>query len=440
MSNPGNVGETVPSITKDSDSRCNHDHDNPLCECNTDHTERAFLLTEYLDQLETAGWSELRLMPLGEGGKEPAIAGRFGLDDPRVDELLHEPKEAVSAVRGGADGFALYAGRDDHGTEGLVFTDHDDPSRWSLSDCPSTLTVMSGSGRGYNLTYRNDGSVSNSVASGQLRGAGEVRASNWYVVMPGSIHPTGGIYHTLIDNKVAILRSDDLPEELRPDDCTLSSCRNNGPIRIDPDEIDSLPQGYNPDLTTNDWGVPLKIVRKASRSIDSLLRHLNPANKYPSPSEADMATVSLLLIWGFSEPDIADILRSTRARRKLQRNDYVHRTIARTSLTRVTPLDPRLGSALVATAIDNDGQVIAHEATLSETRMSLEALGGEATVAQLVDRGLIDWRGASRKSVMKRTRRALKIFEAAGFVTRKKMGGVVIWEASGLSTLELPHI
>ncbi|MCW8172392.1 hypothetical protein D8S78_07240 [Natrialba swarupiae] len=71
---------------------------------------------------------------------------------------------------------------------GTLFVDIDDPERLPPEDLPETLTVTSGSARGYHLTYRNDGEVANSKATGDLHGAGEVRASNWYVVLPGSVH------------------------------------------------------------------------------------------------------------------------------------------------------------------------------------------------------------------------------------------------------------
>jgi hypothetical protein len=109
----------------------------------------------------------------------------------------------------------MYAGRPSHGTEGVAFADHDDPEAFPAPTADPTLEVLSGSGRGPHETYRND--LDDPVRNARLpNGAGEVRAENWYVVVPGSVHPTGGVYHITEDREVATLADSDLTDDMRP--------------------------------------------------------------------------------------------------------------------------------------------------------------------------------------------------------------------------------
>ena len=231
------------SLNTSSSRGC--DHTNPVCTCTTSDADRAALLEEYLEVLAEYGWSSVLLMPLGEEGKGPVIAGRCHLlDRPEKEDLTDEakshfqtPEEAVDAVRAGHRGFCLYAGRKDLGTAGLVFTDHDDPDRFPAD--ADTLTVVSGSGEGYHQTFENGGDVQNAKGKGELNGAGEVRAETLYVVLPGSIHPSGGIYHIESNPGIERLEADDLPEELRPGtDSTTTT--GSDPVRLDTEVPDDL--------------------------------------------------------------------------------------------------------------------------------------------------------------------------------------------------------
>lgn len=420
-----------------STSKCNHQ--NPVCICNTSDEERSQLLREYLEALAVAGWDDVLLMPLTDDGKAPAIRDRFGLDDPRAKELLHTAEEAVDALRNGNRGFVLYAGCPEHATEGLVFTDHDDLDLWSPSETPDTLLVMSGSGSGFHQTYRNSGPVRNARGKGELAGAGEVRAENWYVVVPGSIHPSGGIYHLVENPGINELREDHIPRELRPANGISTTSGHATPDPVEPEDIEPLPTGFDPNTVTNEWGTSLKEVRIVSGKLDRLLSSLNPGNSYPSASEADMATVSMLLVWGFSEVDIADIMRACRPRKKLRdRDDYLTDTITNTALTRITPVDPDLGRVWIESAKENGGRPKFNESTLINLQYSMELLNGEATVSTTVDDGLIGWRDSKRTSVMKRVRRALRGLERAGYVTSMDRGAT-IWCDDGFLDLDLPH-
>jgi len=62
--------------------------------------------------------------------------------------------------------------------------------------------------------------------------------------------------------------------------------------------------------------------------LNLLLEDINPSDlDYPSPSEADMAAMQKLIYWEFDDPTIIDILRTHRYRDKLERDDYVERTL-----------------------------------------------------------------------------------------------------------------
>lgn len=214
------------------------DHENDLCTCNVSNDERAGLLKEYLNALADSDWQNIRLMPLDSEGKGPIIQNRCSLDTDEAESLLVRGGTAIQQIRrDGVRGFCLYAGKPSHGTERLVFTDHDLPDLFPADS--NTLTVKSGSGTGYHQTFENNGSVKNSKGKDDLDQAGEVRAQNWYVVLPGSIHPSGGIYHVVSNPGVAPLERGDLPEELTPNDQRNAS-HDSPPVKLDNEVPDSL--------------------------------------------------------------------------------------------------------------------------------------------------------------------------------------------------------
>lgn len=211
------------------------DHENPICTCHTSDTERATLLKEYLDALAENGWRGVQLMPLDEKGKRPIITGRCKLPTDEAKSFLVNGEEAIRLIeQDGERGFCLYAGKSEHGTSGLVFTDHDDPDRFPADS--DTLTVISGSGTGYHQTFENAGDVRNAKGKRELNGVGEVRASNQEVVLPGSIHSSGGIYHVESNPGIRKLESDDLPEQLLP----RSKTPTPEPPKLDTEVPDSL--------------------------------------------------------------------------------------------------------------------------------------------------------------------------------------------------------
>lgn len=431
---------TAHSQRNSSNSSCRPNcsqetHTNPYCQCNTTREDRAGFLEDYLAKI-TPVTSDIRLMPLDSEGKTPIITGDCKLISPEAQAYLKSGDEAIASIRqNNARGFALYAGNSSFGTEDLVFTDHDDTDRFPLDRIPNSLTVMSGSGRGYHQTYVNAGSVQNSIGKGDLEGAGEIRAKNWYVILPGSIHPSGGIYHVVQDSKVTKLARGDLPRELQPG--SLVNSGSTEPRKIPCDEIKNLPKGFDPNEVTNDVGVPLADIRSASSKLDTLMIKLCPSH-YSSASEADMSTVSLLLYWRFDEIDIANILRATRSRSKMNRDDYISMTIKKTSLTEISPCDPELLKALIKSAKENNGRPLASSLTLSEVRDTLLFLNGKATVCEMAEIEQISSSEIKVESLKRRIRRALKILDDAGYVTSKSDGRTNVWEDNGLEDLDLP--
>jgi hypothetical protein len=179
--------------------------------------------------------------------------------------------------------------------------------------------------------------------------------------------------------------------------------------------------------------VPLRDIRTVSPKLHDLLTYLDHAD-YPSPSETDMAAVRLLLHWRFEDADIADILRACRARRKMHRADYVPRTIARTTIEYVRPVDLRLGKAVVADALDNGGRPSVGLNYLDEMQFALDTLGGEVTTGEIVD--FVHWHGAKRKSVAQRVNRAMDLFESAGYVSWTRDGRTTVWRSEGIENLD----
>jgi len=438
-------GDYAPRLTN---RQCDHDeHANSKCICHTTDSERAKLLWDYLQVLEQHGWDSPRLMPVGSEGKAPYIAERhIGLTQPNIHDLLYSPQEAIEAVRTGAIGFCLYADRPKHNTKGLVFLDRDEPDQWP--DLGDTVRVVSGSGTGDHLTFSADGEIQNAKGKGELSGIGSVRGPNWFVVLPGSVHPSGGIYHMDENPGMADLSSDQLPRELQqgplpaselPDGVVSGATSNLNPNA-------SLQSGFSADDVTNDIGIPLEDVRQVSRWLDYLLSVVDP-DEYESLSEADQATVRYLLIWRFEPTDIGRILRDCRDRRgrvdpedhphKLWRDGYVERTITNTGIP--YQVDPDLGKALVEDAKERKGRrPSAGSKSLREVRDAFQNLGTELTTTEIAESSYVGWRGSKKDSVRKRVCRCIDIFDSAGYIEWEKDGRQNIYIENGLTDLRIP--
>lgn len=193
------VGQNIRQFHHNDIQNLHVDRDerNPLQhEQITDH-DRAALFHEF-DRIIAQVAPDRRYMPTKPDSKAPAISGMGSgaLETDKAREMLHTPREAKKAISEGQYGFVLYAGRVDHGTDDLCFIDYDDLDTLHPDETPQSLTVMSGSG-GFHRTYVNDGSIGN--ASPEF---GEVRANNWYVVVSGSRHESGGVYHVYREHPI----------------------------------------------------------------------------------------------------------------------------------------------------------------------------------------------------------------------------------------------
>jgi len=438
-------GEYAPRLR---DKRCEHEeHENPKCVCNTTNSERAELLRDYLQVLEQHGWDSPQLIPVGSEGKAPYIAERhIGLTQPKIYDLLYNSQEAIKAVKTGAIGFCLYADRPEHNTEGLVFLDRDEPQQWP--DLGDTVRVVSGSGTGDHLTFAADGEIENAKGKGELSGIGSVRGPNWFVVLPGSVHPTGGIYHMDENPDMADLLPDQLPRELQkgalpqselPDGVVSGATSNLNPN-------DSLPPGFSANDVKNDIGISLQDVRQVSTWLNYLLTFIEPKG-YDSLSEADQATVRYLLIWRFEPTDIARILRDCRDRRsrvdpedhphKLWRDGYVERTITNTGIP--YQVDPDLGKALIEDAKQRKGRrPSVGSKSLREVRDAFQNLGTELTTTEIAKSSYVGRRGSKKSSVKRRVRRCIDIFESAGYITSQRDGRKIIYSEEGLTNLRIP--
>lgn len=312
--NPSDDGKEVSEKTKEE-----QEHQNPITAEDATDDERAEMLQEYLDAISDI-CPEPRLMPLDKEGKMPAITDEYRLDTEQSQSLLHTPDEAIEAIRNGKRGFALYAGKESHGTEDLVLVDHDDMDTFPLDTLPDTLTVMSGSGRGYHETFENAGDVRNAQGKDEMSGAGEIRASNWYCILPGSIHPSEGVYHVTHNRSVVELEAEDIPEGLQP---STSSFDEDIEVEIRRDE-DRDDSEY-----VNSRGLSLNEVREYDWKLDSLLSEDFPAwtGVTDDNSKIEAKLVRRLRYHHFEHSQIANIWQQYRWRDDLKRDDLIRITI-----------------------------------------------------------------------------------------------------------------
>ena len=299
--------------------RFDREHDNLLDEADVSDAQRARLLEEYLDTISDV-CPEPLLMPLKESGKESAIVGQCRLDSDEARSMLHTPSEAIDAIESGHTGFCLYGGKKGHNTTNIVFADHDDLCAFPQSTLPDTLTVRSGSGL-IHETFVNDGTVKNANGKDEYEGGGEIRASNEYCVLAGSVHPSGGIYHVIDDTDVATLSSTDIPKGLQK-----RGPSNNSSVETDVD----VDLGSENVSETNAKGYSLEDCRERDDDLDTLLS--TPIRPDKDTKEHDDSQIDAKLVWRlryhhFSRQQIVSFWKRHRPRAKLNRADYVRRTL-----------------------------------------------------------------------------------------------------------------
>lgn len=262
--------------------------ENPHTKANTTDDERADMLADYLELLADEFGETPRLIPLDDEAKAPIITGTCGLDTERGRSYLVDGDEAVRQIReDGRRGFAIYAGKPEHNTEDLVLVDVDDRETFPYEDFPATLMVLSGSARGEHFTYRDGGDVNN--ASGKDGVDGEVRAQNWYCVTPGSIHPSGGVYHIYKERSIETLHNEDVPTALRPAS----------------DRQDTDTEDYEPD--------PSADVKAVTRANTWIAEYLAGLLDNPDRSKKDFAACRKFASAGVSEEDARDVLANSSA-------------------------------------------------------------------------------------------------------------------------------
>jgi len=202
----------------------------------------------------------------------------------------------------------------------FVLFDFDNPKKFMLEK--ETLTIQTRNGK-IHKHYLNGGDVKNADGKGQYKGCGEVRAEWKYVLTPGSYVPPDdkaesgatGLYMVTVEISPATLHTEDLPLEFRP-------------AYIETDSKEK-PPAMMAGSFRNQYGWSIEELCKRDRKLDGLLR--SQTLTYPSQSEADMACLSKLLFWGYTEGEAVDVLKYFRGRPKLNRKDYVEMTLSKVS-------------------------------------------------------------------------------------------------------------
>jgi len=243
------------------------------------------------------------LIPIAQNSKHPDVPEGESWKDPRYQLT---PEQARKRLTQNLNVGVAATGQD------LLIFDLDNPKKYTFQK--ETLTVMTRSGKLHKY-FLNDGTIKNADGKGQYAGCGEVRAAWKYVVAPGSFVPsdkeTGdGIYRVIMERQPTTLNSDELPKEFQPTPITSP---------IQPLVMDGS--------FRNCHGWSLEDLRERDEKLDGLLKKSNSG--YASASEADMATLSKLLYWGYSDNEAITILRHFRDREKLMRDDYIKTTLAK---------------------------------------------------------------------------------------------------------------
>jgi len=250
------------------------------------------------------------LIPLVKNGKDPDVPKGGSWKDPKY-KLTKE--QAQERLKQGLNVGVVATGKD------LVLFDHDDPEKFVFPK--ETLTIKTRNGKLHKYFF-NSGDVKNADGKGQYAKCGEVRAEWKYVVAAGSYVPSDvggcdGVYRVITEKPLAPLRADELPKEFQP-----STAKNSSTPLLAVGMTGSF---------RNQYGWSLETIRTRDEKLDELLK--NSDSDYPSASEADMATLSKLLYWGYMENEAINILQHFRGREKLNREDYLKMTVSKIGKT-----------------------------------------------------------------------------------------------------------
>jgi hypothetical protein len=250
------------------------------------------------------------LIPLCKNSKDPNVVQGESWKDEKYKLTVDQARELIK------DGFNVGIVATGHD---IVIFDLDNPEKYTFSK--ETLTVKTRSGKLHKY-FLNDGSVKNADGKGQYKKCGEVRAEWKYVVCPGSYVPCDtadgdGVYRVIVAIAPVFLCSEELPKEFQP------SITDNANLKV---SAVNMTGSFR-----NQYGWSLEDIREHDEKLDSLLK--NSDTGYASASEADMATLSKLLYWGYMEGEAVDILQHSRSREKLNREDYLRMTLAKIGKT-----------------------------------------------------------------------------------------------------------
>lgn len=277
--------------------------------------EKVILMPTNLDEfnkwLALLPW-EPWLIPIQQHNKNPDVPKGESWKNAKYRLTM---KQAKTRIEQGLNVGVTATGQD------FVLFDFDNPKKFMLEK--ETLTVKTRNGK-IHKHYLNGGDVKNADGKGQYKGCGEVRAEWKYVLTPGSYVPPDdkaesgatGLYTVTVEMSPATLHSEDLPLEFQPS-------------FVEDKNKEKKPKTVMAGSFRNRYGWSIEDICKRDEKLDDLLR--SQILTYPSQSEADMACLSKLLFWGYTEGEAVDVLKYFRGRPKLDRKDYVEMTLSKVS-------------------------------------------------------------------------------------------------------------
>jgi len=276
------------------------------------------------------------MVKLNRHRKDPDVPKDTSLQDPQ-NQL--SPQQAFERLQQGGNVGIMATGHD------LVIFDHDDPNRYTFAK--ETLTVKTSSGKlhKYYLNNPTDPCV-NATGKNGFAGCGEVRACNWYVVAPGSYVPLNpakpntyngtGHYTILETNPIAELCRGEIPQDFVP----TGQSQTKTTTTFEPPQ-----EKVTANITIrNGKGQSLTDLCALDPDLNRLLN--GDDSKYAfDTSSADMATMTLLYhTYQFDEPTIYAIMTKHRYRTKLDRPDYLQRTLQ--TIKQKPPITNKLKNSL----------------------------------------------------------------------------------------------
>lgn len=346
---------------------------------NTTREERAAELRQFGNAFER----DIQLVPTIE--KDPLYATQgTSIDEVIEDDDFYDIDNAARLLCDGTfDGFYLVCGREELNTEGIVLLDYDNVSRYSGEDLGNTLRIRSGSGEGFHDYF---------IGEFQRGARGldtDFHVQNQGGVVPGSIHPSEGIYTVERSRPIARLKRSQLPEELRP----TTSDTNDKDVRQSKFSDENLPASVVEDgQFTNEVGISLSTIRERDSDVDDLLSSLEPSSvtvdtpqgaSSPTPSEYDAKLAGKLKFHRFTDTDTERIIEEYR--RPSERghgSKYVSRTVRECPVSDIANYSDWFVHDLPpkATHSDGDGNKLIDEFRDRVTNRLVKALDSDEQV------------------------------------------------------------